>query len=186
MEPVSWALVPIRILEQVQLVIILRIPPRSRFHNLSHNRLPDGREMLVLDLLCNTLRNGLLFWGVMENTRSIFCERSSVTIYSSQRRKLTRSRIRPLSVQGRRVMGTIEKLCNSTQFRSGRISNTQLTHKLIVRHLVRIKLNPQRLSMTRNAQADRPIIWVRRIRFAPSVTNRSAQNALVICGRVML
>ena len=123
MEPVSRALVTTRILEQVQLVIILRIPPRSRFHNLSHNPLPDGREMLVLYLLCNTLRNGLLFRGVIENTRSIFCARCSVIIQSSQRRKLTSPPIRPLSVQGRRVMGAIEKLCNSTQFRSGRISN---------------------------------------------------------------
>lgn len=101
--------------------------------------------------------------------------------------KLTRSRIRSLSVQGCRVMGAIEKFCNSTSFRSGRMSNhCQLTHKFIVGHLVRIKLDPQRLSMARNARADRPIIWIRPIHFPPGVTNRSAQNAFVVCGRVML
>ncbi len=60
------ALVPAWILEQVQLMILLRVPPRTRLENLRDNRFPFGSKVLGLHFLCHPLRNCLLFRRVCE------------------------------------------------------------------------------------------------------------------------
>ena len=46
--------------EQVQLVVILCVPPLPRLHNLRDNLLSFGRKMLRLDLFGHALSNSLL------------------------------------------------------------------------------------------------------------------------------
>ena len=62
-------LIPPRIIVQVQLVIILSVPPLPRFQNLRRDRclLPP----LLLHLLCHFLRFRLLFRRVIENGAAV-------------------------------------------------------------------------------------------------------------------
>jgi hypothetical protein len=72
MQPMRRALVPTRVLEQIQLVIILRIVPLRRLQNLGDDLLAFGREVLRLDLLGHALGDLELLWGVCEDRGAVF------------------------------------------------------------------------------------------------------------------
>jgi hypothetical protein len=66
-------LVAVRILEQVKLVIVLCIPPLRGLLYLGDDLFALGGKVFRLDLLCHALRDGLLFWGIREDRRAVFC-----------------------------------------------------------------------------------------------------------------
>jgi hypothetical protein len=73
MQLVSRALVPIRVLEQIELVIVLRVVPWPSLDDLCHDLLSLGRKMLCLDRLCDLLGDAFLFGAVREDDGTIFC-----------------------------------------------------------------------------------------------------------------
>ena len=72
MQFVSRALVSLRILEEVELVIVLCIIPLSSLENLRDDLLSLGRKMLGLDLLRDTLCDACLLGTVSKDGRPIF------------------------------------------------------------------------------------------------------------------
>lgn len=68
----SRTLVPTWILEQVQLMIVLGIPPLTRLQNLSNDLFRFGCEMLGLNLFGNLLGGCQLFRRVCEYNRAVF------------------------------------------------------------------------------------------------------------------
>lgn len=73
MQSVSRALISVWILEQVELVIVFSIIPRSSLVNLCDNLLSLGRKVLCLDFLGDTLCNVSLLGTVREDGRPILC-----------------------------------------------------------------------------------------------------------------
>lgn len=72
MQAMGGALVSCRILEEVELVVVLRIPPLARSRNLSGDLLANGCKVLLLDLFCHASGNLLLFFRVVEDGRPVF------------------------------------------------------------------------------------------------------------------
>ncbi len=66
------ALIARRILLQVKLMILLRIPPWSCLRNLGNDLLALGRELLRLYLLCYSPGDVRLFRRVGKDGRPIF------------------------------------------------------------------------------------------------------------------
>jgi hypothetical protein len=73
MESVRGALVPIRVLEEILLVVTLSIVPRPRFLYSCDNLLPFGSKVLLLHLLCYATGNRLLLRGVEEYGGAVLC-----------------------------------------------------------------------------------------------------------------
>ena len=67
MQLVRRALIPTRVLEQVQLMIILSVPPRAGWDDLRDDLLSLWREILCLDFFRYALGGGGLFRGVRED-----------------------------------------------------------------------------------------------------------------------
>ena len=70
---VSRALVPARVLEQVLLMVVLRVPPCPCCDDIRHDLCPDRVEMLLLHLFGHTARDRLLLGGMEEDGRAVFC-----------------------------------------------------------------------------------------------------------------
>jgi len=68
---VRRALVPSGVLEQILLVIVLRVIPGPRFFYGRDNLLPFGSKMFLLHLLRYTTGNRLLLWRVEEDRRTV-------------------------------------------------------------------------------------------------------------------
>jgi hypothetical protein len=85
----TWAFIPARVVVQILLVIILRIPPLARGQNFSNNL---SFPPLLIRLLRYLPSNGLLFRIMIENSTPIL-----------------RPGIRTLAVRGCRVMHFIEE-----------------------------------------------------------------------------
>jgi hypothetical protein len=66
------ALIPGRVLEQVQLMIVLRVPPGPCLHNLGDDFAAIGGEVLCLDLVGNFFSGGGLGGGVREYRGAVF------------------------------------------------------------------------------------------------------------------
>ena len=66
------ALIPGRVVKQVFLVILLRVPPQAGWLNDSRNRLAFGIEMLLLDTHRYLFGYLKLLGGVRKNTGAIF------------------------------------------------------------------------------------------------------------------
>ena len=67
MQLVRRALIPTRVLEQVQLMIILSVPPPAGWDNLRDDLLSLWREVLCLDFFRYALGGGGLFRRVGED-----------------------------------------------------------------------------------------------------------------------
>ena len=67
MQLMRRALIPTRVLEQVQLVIIFSVPPRAGWDDLRDDLLSLGREVLCLDFFRHALGGGGLFRRVCED-----------------------------------------------------------------------------------------------------------------------
>ena len=70
---VRRALVPIRVLEQIFLVVVLCIIPGPRCFCGRDNLLPFGSKMFLLHLLHHTTSNLLLLWRVKEDSGTVLC-----------------------------------------------------------------------------------------------------------------
>jgi len=66
-------LVSIRILEEVQLVVVFCIVPLPSFLNFGSDLLMLGREMLVLYFCRHTLCSRPLIWAMREDDRTVLC-----------------------------------------------------------------------------------------------------------------
>ena len=64
MQLVGGALISAGVLEQIKLVVLLGVPPLRSGGNFCDNFLAFRGEILFLNFLCYTLRNGLLFLSV--------------------------------------------------------------------------------------------------------------------------
>ena len=78
MQCVSRTLVSLRILEEVELVIVLRIIPLSGLENLRDNLPSLGRKMLGLNLLRHTLCDACLLGTVSKDGRPILCTHTKI------------------------------------------------------------------------------------------------------------
>jgi hypothetical protein len=61
------ALIPTRVLEQVQLMIILGVPPRAGWNDLRDDFLSLWREVLGLNFFRDAFGGGCLFGGMCED-----------------------------------------------------------------------------------------------------------------------
>jgi len=73
-------LISARILEQIQLVIFLRVPPLGDRGNLRDDLLAFRSEILRLDFCCHLPGNRFLLWGMKENPGSILGARISALL----------------------------------------------------------------------------------------------------------
>lgn len=67
MQLVRRTLIPTRVLEQVQLMIILGVPPRAGWNDFRDDLLSLWREILCLDFFRDAFGGGGLFGGVCED-----------------------------------------------------------------------------------------------------------------------
>jgi hypothetical protein len=88
-QEMTWAFIPARVVVQILLVIILRIPPLTRGQDLSYNL---SFPPLLIRLLRHLPRNSLLFRVMIEDSTPILG-----------------SGVRPLAVRSCRVMHFIEE-----------------------------------------------------------------------------
>ena len=79
-ETMSRTLVSILVLEQIQLVVVLRVPPRSSLDDLRHDIFALGREMGGLDFFRDSFRGDHLFGRVCEDGRAVLCP--CISIYA--------------------------------------------------------------------------------------------------------
>jgi len=70
-QPMSRALVPGRILEQIQLMILFRVVPCTSWDNLGSDLLAYRIEMLFLYFFSNAFCNRLLLRGMCEDRRAV-------------------------------------------------------------------------------------------------------------------
>ena len=67
-----------RVLEEVELVVLLGVIPLSSLCNLRHNRLALGRKVLLLDLLRDTFCDAQLLGTVRKDGRPVFCTHARI------------------------------------------------------------------------------------------------------------
>ena len=110
-QSVSRALISLWIPEEVKLVILFGIIPRSSLENLRDNPLPLGRKVFGLDLFRDTLCDAGLLGSVCKDGRPVlwaYGVRDSGMVMQSSRR--TGTCVCPLSVHRRRIVRAIKKL----------------------------------------------------------------------------
>ena len=187
-QSVSRALISLWIPEEVELVILFGIIPRSSLENLRDNPLPLGRKVFGLDLFRDTLCDAGLLGSVCKDGRPVlwaYGVRDSGMVMQSSRR--TGTCVCPLSVHRRRIVRTIKKLwMGRHQFQRTTRTRPLRTNEFVIRDDGGIKLDPQRFCMLRRPSTHFPVIRVDRGILAPSVSHRRPQDPLVLRGRVML
>lgn len=146
MQSMRRALIPTRVLKQIQLMILLRIPPLPRFLNLSNDALPPRRKPLRLDPLSNATRNLSLRRRRREYRRAVL-----------------RARVPALGVERRGIVGAVEEFWVPLSVRMvlGKWYGIGLTNELRVPHLVLVKLDPHRLGVLRRPAANGAVVRVR-------------------------
>jgi len=70
---VSGTLVTRRVVEEIKLMVVLRIEPFSSLGDLSGDLRPVGVEMFLLHFLGHPQRNVFLRGGIVEDGRAILC-----------------------------------------------------------------------------------------------------------------
>lgn len=68
------ALIPARVLEQIQLMVSFCVPPLTSRYDLCDDLCSFGVKVLLLDFLCNLFGYLDLVGGVCEYGRAVFCE----------------------------------------------------------------------------------------------------------------
>lgn len=173
------ALIPIRVIEQVELMILLRIVPLPRLHDLRHDRLrPTKRVCLLVIGHMRSLHLALDF----------LCYPCLLGRVREDRRAVLRTRVGPLLIQNTRVVRAEEELCRRrrsaprTPRRSRR--GEKLTDKLLVAHNARIELDPKRLRVPGVGAAHLAVRGV--VDLPAGVPDGGLEDALVLGGRVVL
>ena len=113
---VCWTCISFRVLDEVLLVVVLRIIKWTSRLNSGNNLLALWIKVLLLDLRCHLFRNGLLLWRMEPNDGTVFCKQIDglIDVFAHVKCiRLTSPGIRTLLVHCSRVMRAIEVLCGS-------------------------------------------------------------------------
>lgn len=136
MQTMSGALVSVRVLVEIQLMIILSIPPLPSRHDFCDYFLPDRSKMFRLNVLGDTLGNYFLLGIMSENGRAIFFRLLDKTFtFTLWKMLLTRADVSSLPIDGGRIVRAVEKLCigslsaRRTEHSMQRSSHRQDQHK---------------------------------------------------------
>ena len=184
-------LIPRRVVEKVELVVVLRIEPLPSLGDLSDDLRPAGVEVFLLHLLCYPLGDLLLGRRVVEDGRAILYRGMELRFDDNETRRgsLTSPTVVPLLVESRRIMCPVEEFwyhdpMSAPQVQAVKDHHRALTNELSVSHYIWIKLDPQSLSVVRRARTNLLVVWI--VGATPGVPDGGLEDPLVLGRGVVL